>query len=765
MYIESVAIESFGSYKNYALSFERGVNIIEGPNESGKTTLGAFIKFIFYGLAKKAPSQGALSEVKRYRSWENDLASGSLVLEYNGKKYRIERILKPGTRAQESVKIVDVEAGVECFKGEHPGRLFFGVDEDAFAQTAYVGQADGGKVNGKPISAAIENMLFSGDETVSTASAQKKLEDARVLLKYKVRRGGKISELQDKIELLKSRRDSAETVKNLLSRKENEKKELLSHYEKEKEELDSVRKRLERADLREKLNSFEYFDTLVRNAEEKKKEYDARLDEISFDGFVPDEKYLRDIESYASETERINAKISQLEINGELPEDAELTDEENALLEKIGRDGSVNALEEKAKNISASEGKFASLAMVFLIGGSALAMIAAALLMFDLLPAVITAILSAGAFSASAVALSKAHAMRKEYQTLADKYSPISLEDIREISDKIEKKRYLKGIYEQKSSALNEKRSELLNEREEYIGKIKVLLSKWGKEYLSTQSAYEIARSAREELTKLKNCEMQKENAEKQMSDYAAKLPTLDRIALEKALEESSLLGDIEEGRYESVKRDYENRVYENRSVEEDIKTLDIEMAKLSASAEDTDMISDEIAALTAQMTELEICHDGYMLAIQSIANASDRLRSDVAPHLAKRASEMMNKETRGKYSNIGVSESMSLEYGHDAQGIGNIVTREIEYLSEGTKDLAYVSLRLALVEMLYTKAKPPILFDESFARLDDKRLENTFSLLGEIALSGYQVFVFTSQKRDSVIMERVGEAKHILLE
>ena len=113
-----------------------------------------------------------------------------------------------------------------------------------------------------------------------------------------MRRGGKISELQDKIELLKSRRDSAETVKNLLSRKENEKKELLLHYEKEKEELDSVRKRLERADLREKLNSFEYFDTLVRNAEEKKKEYDARLDEISFDGFVPDEKYLRDIESY-----------------------------------------------------------------------------------------------------------------------------------------------------------------------------------------------------------------------------------------------------------------------------------------------------------------------------------------------------------------------------------------------------------------------------------------------------------------------------------
>ena len=146
MYIESVAIESFGSYKNYACIFERGINIIEGPNESGKTTLGAFIKFIFYGLGKKASTQGGLSEVKRYRSWENDTASGSLVLEYDGKKYRIERIIKPGTRAQESVKIVDLETMTECFKGEHPGRLFFGVEEEVFSQTAYVGQADGGKI-------------------------------------------------------------------------------------------------------------------------------------------------------------------------------------------------------------------------------------------------------------------------------------------------------------------------------------------------------------------------------------------------------------------------------------------------------------------------------------------------------------------------------------------------------------------------------------------------------------------------------------------
>ncbi len=769
MYIESVAIESFGSYKNYACSFGRGVNIIEGPNESGKTTLGAFIKFIFYGLGKKAPVQGALSEVKRYRSWENDLASGSLVLEYSGKKYRIERILKPGTRAQENVKIVDLESATECFKGEHPGKLFFGVEEDVFSQTAYVGQADGGKVNGKPISAAIENMLFSGDETVSTLAAQKKLDDARVLLRYKVRRGGRISELEDKIASLNARLDSATAVSGVLLSKESEKRELSMRFEKEIGELEAIRKRLERADIREKLDRFEYFDALVKNAEEKAGEYNALLEDISFDGFVPSEEYVRDIERLASDTERVGAKISQLEVNRILPDDAKITDDELILLEKVEEDGGISVLSEKAENTLERRKKHSACAKTFLAGG-VLALI------FCLLSALIPqepsvllisvlAILSLGAFSVSFLLFFKARTYGKNYLALTERYHPIAIEKIKETVGEIEKKRYLKNIYEQNNSSLKEKREEAIKEQEKHERELGKLLSKWGKEYDTVSDAYEIARDIRDKIIRLKNSEIQMRSAEKVRDDYANKLPTADRKALEDALEESKAFGDIEEGMYDLVRRDFDARIYENRLIEEDIKTLDIEIAKLSASAEDPNAISDEIAELTSEMKELEICHDGYMLAIQSISNATERLRKDVSPRLARRASEMMNRETRGKYSRIGVNENLSLEYGVDTEGIGNVVTREIDYLSEGTKDLAYISLRLALVEVLYTKAKPPILFDESFSRLDDIRLENTFSLIAEVADSGCQVFIFTSQRRDAEIMGKVGSAERILLE
>ena len=764
MYIESVAIESFGSYKNYACIFGRGINIIEGPNESGKTTLGAFIKFIFYGLGKKASTQGGLSEVKRYRSWENDTASGSLVLEYDGKKYRIERIIKPGTRAQENVKIVDLETMTECFKGEHPGRLFFGVEEEVFSQTAYVGQADGGKVNGKPVSSAIENMLFSGDESVSAIAAQKKLEDARVLLKYKVRRGGKITELEDKIFDLNARLENAMAVSRVLSEKENEKKELYAHYEKECAELEKLQKKLERADLREKLERFEYFDTLTKKAEEKENEYTALLENISFDGFLPSEEYLHKIEGLASDTERVEAKISQLEVSGELSEDARITDEEKTLLAKIESDGGISALEGKLENITENTKKSSKNAKMLIAGGVVFLVIAATLLSFFVLPAVILAILSLGAFVLSAVLSSKARGFRTQYQALLDKYAPTALENIRELFDKIEKKRYLQSVYEQNSASIKEKCEEFTKEQEEYLDKIKTLLSRCGREYISVPDTREAVREIRSSLIKLENADIQRKNAQSMKDSYAPKLPAADRKTLEKELEESSGYGDVEDGQYESSKRDFDAKSYEKRQIEEDMKTLEIEITKLLAKTEDPNAISDEIAELTAKKSELEICHDGYMLAIESLSNAAERLRRDVAPRLAKRASEMMSVETRGKYSRLGVSENLSLEYGVDTEGIGNVTTREIDYLSEGTKDLAYISLRLALVEVLYLKAKPPILFDESFARLDDTRLENTFSLIKDFSSSGSQVFVFTSQKRDREIMKKVGESSHILI-
>ena len=49
--IEKIEITSFGKLKNTVVDLAGGINILCAPNESGKSTLAAFIKFVFYGFA------------------------------------------------------------------------------------------------------------------------------------------------------------------------------------------------------------------------------------------------------------------------------------------------------------------------------------------------------------------------------------------------------------------------------------------------------------------------------------------------------------------------------------------------------------------------------------------------------------------------------------------------------------------------------------------------------------------------------------------
>lgn len=50
MHIKKVHLSSFGKYQNKELTLEKGVNLIYGPNEAGKSTFHKFIEGMFYGF-------------------------------------------------------------------------------------------------------------------------------------------------------------------------------------------------------------------------------------------------------------------------------------------------------------------------------------------------------------------------------------------------------------------------------------------------------------------------------------------------------------------------------------------------------------------------------------------------------------------------------------------------------------------------------------------------------------------------------------------
>ena len=102
MKIKEINISDFGSLKNKVLTLDAGLNVIYGENESGKSTVLLFIKYMLYGLGRRSASN---SERERSVSWSGHSASGSMTFEHGGEDYRIERRYTDGGRERRYYQI------------------------------------------------------------------------------------------------------------------------------------------------------------------------------------------------------------------------------------------------------------------------------------------------------------------------------------------------------------------------------------------------------------------------------------------------------------------------------------------------------------------------------------------------------------------------------------------------------------------------------------------------------------------------------------
>ena len=69
---------TFGKLEHRSLSFSKGLNIVEAPNESGKSTLLAFLRVMLYGFPPR--ERGALADKNRYAPWSLSPMRGTLAL-------------------------------------------------------------------------------------------------------------------------------------------------------------------------------------------------------------------------------------------------------------------------------------------------------------------------------------------------------------------------------------------------------------------------------------------------------------------------------------------------------------------------------------------------------------------------------------------------------------------------------------------------------------------------------------------------------------
>ena len=761
MIFEHLHIASFGGLADKTLDFSDGVNIVEGANESGKSTICAFLRFMFYGLPSKADDKA------RAISLRDSRAAGNLTFSDDGKRYRIEReaVCVSGADGKlsyrEKCTIYDAQTNLICFKGQVPGEVFFCVSETVFDSTVYIRQATDSKVGGHALGEEAENILFSANESINTKKAISKLDSARVFLKYKKGRGGRIAELEDSRNDTAEKLEAAKKASGEIIYLEGTKRQLSEKKEEAEKQLSKVRAELA-----------QYERYTMKKAYEKRKAEKSRLaetEEAIAAEKAPPEHGGRDISSDAYITS-LEEKQSELSVASSRYADAQeaLTaanqklsemSEKLAIFERFGAKSGGKQRQELVAQMRDLQAKLhtntrAALGLFLL---AVLFAACAALLYF--LPegmaafSYVAASLAFLALIAGSIFWIRKSGPATDIRTICSKFGCRNYEEFEElVRAASEDEAYMVFITGARDEA-NDKFTAASEKLEKTSADILDILGKGGFEIsgntaASLAKAIDICRTARTEIARLEAIRDEQKNKISEIEQSLAAYPKdyLKAACLDEYDEEEMARFPI------AVKKKTSEFLTGAIAAQTDkLHQIEVDLAALSAVTVKPTELAEAKAALDEEIDELTFKWNAYMLAIESLESASGRLREGISPKLAKSAAKLMGALTDGKYSEIGVDMNFGLSFSDGT------AMRDAAYLSAGTGDLAYLCLRIALIELLYKKSVPPFLFDESFVRMDDTRLRKVLSLIDKYAARNLQSILFTCHEREKNMMDSVG--------
>ena len=208
MKIKAVRMKHFGKFADKEIKFADGLNVIEGANEAGKSTLHAFIRGMLFGIEKTRGRAGKTDIYGRYLPWDTPGAyQGSLDLEHNGRKIRISRIFLQNAK---SCTVTDLDTGeIYDWGDEGITALIGGLTQSAFDNTVSCAQQQLKSRGdfGDYIRTYIANMADSRDSEVDVTAALEKLDEKAKSLSRRIRESGEEAAQEELNSLLEDEKD------------------------------------------------------------------------------------------------------------------------------------------------------------------------------------------------------------------------------------------------------------------------------------------------------------------------------------------------------------------------------------------------------------------------------------------------------------------------------------------------------------------------------------------------------------------------------
>ena len=172
---------TFGKLEHQTLTLEPGLNIIEAPNEWGKSTWCAFLVAMLYGMDTRAKStKTVLADKERYQPWSGSPMAGRMDLIWNDRKITIERRTKGRTVFGE-FRAYETDSGLDVpeLTAANCGQVLLGVEKNVFTRAGFLRLSDLPVTQDETLRRRLNALVTTGDESGASEALAQKLRDLK----------------------------------------------------------------------------------------------------------------------------------------------------------------------------------------------------------------------------------------------------------------------------------------------------------------------------------------------------------------------------------------------------------------------------------------------------------------------------------------------------------------------------------------------------------------------------------------------------------
>ena len=701
---------TFGRLENETLELSPGLNVIEAPNEAGKSTWTAFLRVMLYGLNTRDRSPSA--DKRRYQPWSGSAMNGLVELDLPQGEVTITRRTARSNAPMGSFSAVytGTAAPVDFLTAASCGETLLGVPQDVFERSAYIRQSGLAVDQSAALERRIASLITTGEEDTSFTDAAGRLK--KQLNARRHNRTGRLPQLEQEMRALRSSVEELDRLSQAVDRDLAEQDALQARLE----EIKDLMARHDGADLTDEARAVESLRLDVASAHDRVKTLE------STSRGLPDRLELETLQG------RINAlgSVSRAEAEAKSRQEVALQAfrrAESALAAHplAGRDPSQAA---SMPLDAPPRPKLSPLPLVLTVAAGLL--LAGALgWLTRLWPAAVgggLALIACGLGFLLASLRRRREDWDQDYAELS-RQRQAQVSAYTELFDKASEARSVlqgaQAAYETVSAAGRANREQILQQIRAFRPMVRDL-----------DDARSAIKEAFARCGELERARRQEDDARLRWQTRRDEAPPLPAVAVERP----------EVSREELLRRQADI-VDQLSALRQRVHTTQGRIQALG----DLGDLRVQLTQMEEQYSALQQEYDAIAMAMEVLFVASSSLQTRFSPDLGSRAAAIFTKLTKGKYDRVLLDQDLR----PSAQESDQFIARDVPFLSQGAADQLYLAVRLAICDMVLPADKAvPVLLDDALVNFDDERMAAALDYLLELS-ERRQVLLFTCQRRE----------------